>query len=267
MPASVVSEDPLTSRSRYAVPGYSGYIPGKVPEVANMGQRFALCNQHGVKSLKGDAPQPAFSWKCGGPRGHIPGYSGHVPGKLEDRKETCSSQSAQAHQALPSPARNYQGTVTPRPGSGKAVAAVVGYSGHVPGKHAENVVGHSFAAANARAAVEESGPGCHTWKRSEAPGVAPHRLGAGAAPGKAVPGYAGYVHGVRPEPDIMGMPFKAANEHADKARLSTRAKDASPKASGRASDRVISSGASVTSSKQSSVSKSRSNGGPGKTRS
>eukprot|EP00913_Durusdinium_trenchii_P014707 g13797.t1 len=46
--------------------------------------------------------------------------------------------------------------------------------------------------------------------------VAPHRLGAGAAPGKAVPGYAGYVHGVRPEPDIMGMPFKAANEHADK---------------------------------------------------
>ncbi|CAK8985885.1 unnamed protein product [Durusdinium trenchii] len=241
MPASVVSEDPLTSRSRYAVPGYSGYIPGKVPEVANMGQRFALCNQHGVKSLKGDAPQPAFSWKCGGPRGHIPGYSGHVPGKLEDRKETCSSQSAQAHQALPSPARNYQGTVTPRPGSGKAVAAVVGYSGHVPGKHAENVVGHSFAAANARAAVEESGPGCHTWKRSEAPGVAPHRLGAGAAPGKAVPGYAGYVHGVRPEPDIMGMPFKAANEHADKARLSTRAKDASPKASGRASDRVISS--------------------------
>eukprot|EP00913_Durusdinium_trenchii_P014706 g13796.t1 len=74
-------------------------------------------------------------------------------------------------EALPSPARNYQGTVTPRPGSGKAVAAVVGYSGHVPGKHAENVVGHSFAAANARAAVEESGPGCHTWKRSEAPGA------------------------------------------------------------------------------------------------
>eukprot|EP00434_Breviolum_minutum_P016155 symbB.v1.2.014235.t2/scaffold1017.1/size232338/4 len=54
--------------------------------------------------------------------------------------------------------------------------------------------------------------------QSQCSPVAPHRRGAGAAPGKAVPGYTGYVHGVRPEADIMGMPFKAANEHGDKAR-------------------------------------------------
>ncbi|CAE7852533.1 unnamed protein product [Symbiodinium necroappetens] len=49
------------------------------------------------------------------------------------------------------------------------------------------------------------------------------RSRAGAAEGKAVPGYTGYVHGKRPEPDVMGMPFRTANEHADKVRIKARA--------------------------------------------
>lgn len=243
MTASVMSEDgvPLTARGRYAVPGYSGHIPGKAPEVSNMGQRFAVCNENGIKSLRGDL-KPAAGRLFQERGGCIPGCSGHIPGKLEDtygitwqranrRAQTAPQTPHEVRPgawasmpsrplASPSP---HQGPGTPRPGSGKAVAAVAGYAGHVPGKHADNVVGARFAAANVMAAVGQ--PDGHAWKRSEGPGVAPHRRGAGAAPGKAVPGYTGYVHGVRPEADIMGMPFKAANEHGDKVRLSLKAKE------------------------------------------
>eukprot|EP00434_Breviolum_minutum_P016158 symbB.v1.2.014237.t2/scaffold1017.1/size232338/6 len=178
---------PLTARGRYAVPGYSGHIPGKAPEVSNMGQRFAVCNENGIKSLRGDL-KPAAGRLFQERGGCIPGYSGHIPGKLEDtygitwqranrRAQTAPQTPHEVRPgawasmpsrplASPSP---HQGPGTPRPGSGKAVAAVAGYAGHVPGKHADNVVGARFAAANVMAAVGE--PDGHAWKRSEGPGV------------------------------------------------------------------------------------------------
>ena len=216
MAASVISEDgaPLTAKGRYAVPGYSGHIPGKAPEGSNMGKRFAVCNEHGMKSLR----EPKLSDQRQPISGRIPGYSGHIPGKLEDsygttwQKATKAAGEVRPGAWATTPSKSFSPTAaSPRPGSGKAVAAVAGYSGHIPGKHADNVVGARFAAANFMAAVGE--PDGHA-----------HRRGAGAAKGKGVPGYTGYVHGVLPEADVMGMPFKAANEHADKARLSVRAK-------------------------------------------
>jgi len=115
------------------------------------------------------------------------------------------------------------GSAMLRPGTGQAASAVPGYSGHVPGKLSENIVGATCAAANALAA--SAAPGTITWQRTDAPGVSA-RSRAGAAEGRAVPGYTGYVHGKRPEPDVMGMPgpFRAANEHADKVRVKARAR-------------------------------------------
>ncbi|CAE6941465.1 unnamed protein product [Symbiodinium natans] len=244
LPGFIVHHEdvPLTARGGHAVPGYSGHVPGKGPEEANMGKRFAAANEHGFRSLRGEATQAQASnqRKCRNPHGNIPGYSGHIPGKLEEScGATWRNVNLRLHSGSPMPtprmevrpgewanldrqplASEAQGRATLRPGTGHAASAVPGYAGHVPGKLSENIVGARCAAANAMAATAELGT--TAWRRTEAPGVVASRDGAGAAAGKAVPGYTGYVHGKLPEPDVMGMPFRAANEHADKVRVNAR---------------------------------------------
>jgi len=206
-----------------------------------MGKRFAAANEHGFRSLRGEPSQAQASnpRKCRDPHSNIPGYSGHIPGKLEDSGgatwHTVNLRLHSTDSTVPmstprAEARSERRPLAPeagsamlRPGTGQAASAVPGYSGHVPGKLSENIVGATCAAANALAA--SAAPGTITWQRTDAPGVSA-RSRAGAAEGRAVPGYTGYVHGKRPEPDVMGMPgpFRAANEHADKVRVKARAR-------------------------------------------
>ncbi|CAE7215332.1 unnamed protein product [Symbiodinium sp. CCMP2456] len=250
LPGSIVHTEDVPLAGRHAIPGYSGHIPGKGPEGSNMGKRFAAANEHGFRSLRGETSRAQASnhRKCRDPHGNIPGYSGHIPGKLEDsfgatwHSVNLRLASADSKVPMSTPraevrpgewARSERRPLAPeagsalRPGTGQAASAVPGYSGHVPGKLSENIVGARCAAANAIAATAELGT--ITWQRTDAPGVSARRR-AGAAEGKAVPGYTGYVHGKRPEPDVMGMPFRTANEHADKVRIKARvqAQDADP---------------------------------------
>ncbi|CAE7942386.1 unnamed protein product, partial [Symbiodinium necroappetens] len=184
-PVSIVhTEDvPLAGRGGHAIPGYSGHVPGKGPEGANMGKRFAAANEHGFRSLRGEPSQAQASnhRKCRDPHGNIPGYSGHIPGKLEDsfgatwhsvnlrlasadskvpmstpRAEVRPGEWARSERRPLAP-EAAEGSAMLRPGTGQAASAVPGYSGHVPGKLSENIVGARCAAANAIAATAEPG--------------------------------------------------------------------------------------------------------------
>ncbi|OLP91442.1 hypothetical protein AK812_SmicGene26855 [Symbiodinium microadriaticum] len=197
LPVSIVhTEDvPLAGRGGHAIPGYSGHVPGKGPEGANMGKRFAAANEHGFRSLRGEPSQAQASnhRKCRDPHGNIPGYSGHIPGKLEDsfgatwhsvnlrlasadskvpmstpRAEVRPGEWARSERRPLAP-EAAEGSAMLRPGTGQAASAVPGYSGHVPGKLSENIVGARCAAANAIAATAE--PGTIKWQRTAAPGV------------------------------------------------------------------------------------------------
>eukprot|EP00930_Biecheleria_cincta_P088573 TRINITY_DN77822_c0_g1_i1.p1 TRINITY_DN77822_c0_g1~~TRINITY_DN77822_c0_g1_i1.p1 ORF type:complete len:393 (+),score=62.84 TRINITY_DN77822_c0_g1_i1:33-1181(+) len=240
----------LSVRSGHEVPGYTGYIPGKGPEMANMGKRFAAANADGLLSARGERPVQDTAKVVRGVNKAIPGYSGHLPGKVEDSYAagwTSANARAHAPHELPiqtpraevrpgegvvsgsqapvklsaalSPRVAEAKTQTPRPGTTIAAVSVPGYSGHVPGT--EDIVGARFAAKNAIAAVEfndQDKAQRQAWRGKEAPG-AEHRKNIGASKGMAVPGYTGWVHGKRPEADVMGMRFRAANEAADTARI------------------------------------------------
>lgn len=248
----------LSARSGHEVPGYTGHIPGKGPEIANMGKRFAAANVDGLLSARGQpTDQNATNNKViRGVDKSIPGYSGHLPGKVEDNYgATWSSANARAHAPEDLPVqtprpevRPGEGVVagpqapvklsaalsprvaeakaqTPRPGTAMAATSVPGYQGHVPGKKTEDIVGARFAAANAIAAVEfndQERAERHAWRRHAGPGIEPRKQ-IGASKGMAVPGYTGWVHGKRPEADVMGMRFRAANEAADTARVDLNA--------------------------------------------
>eukprot|EP00933_Yihiella_yeosuensis_P041260 TRINITY_DN35674_c0_g1_i1.p1 TRINITY_DN35674_c0_g1~~TRINITY_DN35674_c0_g1_i1.p1 ORF type:complete len:367 (-),score=70.06 TRINITY_DN35674_c0_g1_i1:33-1133(-) len=245
---------PLTARSGAAVPGYTGYVPGKAAEAENMGKRFAMANvdgfsRAGVRApLRGQAPaSPKYTVSK-----PAPGYSGHVSGKIEDVYGTGWN-SSNLHAATPRMAQSSRSEVRPgdlvaskpsrriaeiaqspragngsspvRPGTGQAAVAVPGYTGHVPGKDPEDVVGSRFSAANAVACVEfgdKKAPVRNAWKRTDAPGVEARR-NSGAAAGKTVPGYTGHVHGKTPEAGVMGLRFAAANTKADQDRRTAKA--------------------------------------------
>mmetsp|Transcript_9349 Transcript_9349/g.16554 ORF Transcript_9349/g.16554 Transcript_9349/m.16554 type:complete len:372 (-) Transcript_9349:159-1274(-) len=243
-------EAQLTSRSALAVPGYTGHIPGKGPVVQNMGKRFAAANIDGMLSARGNGggrPDKLLEEpkSLRGPSGNIPGYSGYLPGKVEDHyastwtvantRAEAKTHSGNEHEIRPgdgvskfAPPPRSPAVCSPRvdgsqarPGTGLAQKAVPGYAGHIPGKKAEDVAGNRFAATNAIASVEFGDRSAHSktvWHRPEAPGVV-QRLNPGASAGKAVPGYAGHVHGKRPEAGLMGVRFKVANEIADDARV------------------------------------------------
>eukprot|EP00439_Symbiodinium_sp_Y106_P051474 s3337_g6.t2 len=194
LPGSIVhNEDvPLAGRGGHAIPGYSGHIPGKGPEGANMGKRFAAANEHGFRSLRGEPSQAQASnpRKCRDPHSNIPGYSGHIPGKLEDSGgatwHTVNLRLHSTDSTVPmstprAEARSERRPLAPeagsamlRPGTGQAASAVPGYSGHVPGKLSENIVGATCAAANALAA--SAAPGTITWQRTDAPGCSFERF-------------------------------------------------------------------------------------------
>ena len=61
---------------------------------------------------------------------------------------------------------------------------------------------------------DEEGPNRDPWKRCSAPGVEP-RNHSGAGKGKAIPHYAGYVPGMKPEAGVCGMTWAAATQFGD----------------------------------------------------
>jgi len=222
--------------------------------VSNMGKRFAAANVDGLLTARGteggrvaNATETPKSTR--GAVGNIPGYSGHLPGKVEDSYGSTwnvANTRAEAktftdghHEVRPgdgvskfAPPPRSAAVCSPRvdgqqtrPGTGIGSKAVPGYAGHIPGKKPEDMSGSRFAAANAIAAVEfgdRSAPQRTMWTRNDGPGVF-QRLHPGASPGKAVPGYTGHVHGKRPEADVMGVRFRVANDIADDARVQANA--------------------------------------------
>lgn len=110
-----------------------------------------------------------------------------------------------------------------RPGA--ANATVPGYAGHVPGAKVDNIIGARFAEVNAIAAFGDP-------KRSPRRDGHTSRLQGyndarrpETARCRHVPGYTGWVHSKRTEPDIIGMGFSDANYAADMTRAALTARD------------------------------------------
>eukprot|EP00404_Azadinium_spinosum_P006802 CAMPEP_0180439736 /NCGR_PEP_ID=MMETSP1036_2-20121128/12743_1 /TAXON_ID=632150 /ORGANISM="Azadinium spinosum, Strain 3D9" /LENGTH=292 /DNA_ID=CAMNT_0022445887 /DNA_START=48 /DNA_END=923 /DNA_ORIENTATION=+ len=245
------------ARAGAEVPGYTGHIPGKRPEAHVVGSTFRAAND---KVATGEAHEPCKAWNSGSaaawsprawnptspqawsPRradGAVPGYKGHIPGKVEDvygatyrnaglhaSGEVGATELGRLrpHETVvrgafaPPPRQGAQGA-----GTARATAAVPHYTGHIPGKVSEMVVGRTEKAANARAASEfevaigkKDATRSH-WRRPSGPGVASRR-GSWAAPGMAVPGYTGHIPGKGPESHMIGGTFAMQNTEAVQAR-------------------------------------------------
>lgn len=238
------------------VPGYQGHIGGKAAEPEVVGGTFRVVNeQAAMKTARakvgaapsaiaadGWSPRKARSSPRSGPPGcssarsadgAIPGYSGHLPGKVEHvygATFSVANANAVAERLGEVRVGDYPThdrgppQVEAAVGTGQAVRAIPGYHGHVPGKFAENVLGATWAPANSRAAEHFTtivkGPPPHTWRRVSAPGVASRR-GSGFAPGREVPGYTGFT-GTKASGHIYGKTFRAANEEANTAVKTAR---------------------------------------------
>mmetsp|Transcript_71444 Transcript_71444/g.149310 ORF Transcript_71444/g.149310 Transcript_71444/m.149310 type:complete len:382 (-) Transcript_71444:399-1544(-) len=251
---------PLESaRGGYDVPGYTGYIAGKVPEMDIVGGTFAKVNQHIAKNDRtncgplgfqstpiGLAPSPRENGFMGG---SVPGYTGYIPGKCPEAdvfgKTFADSNAHVLEHGCPPTGRGkgpWQGPPPPKhidiakahakvPGHAHAMVSVPGYAGFVPAKKAENVHGASFSAANIKASKEfhkvtyqhDGSHGKPAWRRTSAPGVE-DRKHKGAGPGIGIPGYKGHTPGKKPEADMMGMTFAEVNKHANRQHKIRRGK-------------------------------------------
>lgn len=179
-------------RAGSEIPGYTGYIGGKRPEIAVMGaNNRSLHDQLAVQSGRnptrpelppGEGEQVAFkdsrtlNWppplmgaQVGGPRAHvrasvaIPGYSGHVAGTAENihgKSYTETHRHMTGAVGLRSPAASEVGSpmATPRHNPDGSLPRrlgtdIPGYEGYVPGKHSENNIGSTYRAANDVAAI------------------------------------------------------------------------------------------------------------------
>lgn len=217
------------------VPGYTGYIPGKLSEHDVYGKTFAAANDHasatvGCRTPRGLKPEAAGRpWKRDSYL--LPGYGGHLPGKDEGAfGVTYRVAAQQAREAKTNPAQMVRpgafagGGPTER--GGRIVCAIPGYKGHVPGKKSENIIGGTYAASNTMAIQDFADYAKATernaWRRIEAPGFE-HRRNSGAAKGLTVPGYTGHVPGKKAEGDRCGMTFSQANQHANFAHKMERA--------------------------------------------
>jgi len=268
---------PLSARPGAEVPGYSGYIGGKMPEADVLGGTFRETNEQAAmrdanrkagqsgRTAPGEQLAPAAAAEAWSPRrapalegtmtwtprsgnGAVPGYQGHLPGKVEDVYGATFSASnhhagterlgeVRVGEAVPGPApapgsdplvrtpqRRERGG-EPQKGTGFATKAIPGYVGHVPGKSAENIIGVTWQPANALAADEFSamarGQRACMWRRCSGPGVESRRR-SGAALGHQVPGYTGYVGGKLPDTEVCGKTFRVANETADQLHKEQR---------------------------------------------
>jgi len=255
------------------VPGYTGYIGGKVPEMDIVGQTFAEVNKHvaindrtisgplGVQATpRGVEPSPR---KEAFPGGAVPGYMGYIPGKLPEsdvfgKTYADTSKHVLKHGRPPAgrgdrnigykapPPKNADVAAAREkvPGAAHAMVSIPGYTGFVPAKMAENVHGSGYSPANYKAAKEFHkvtywGEGYQPeWCRASAPGVEA-RQRSGAGPGIEIPGYSGHTPGKAPEADMMGMTFAVVNKHADRNHKYRRGKQPS-EASSRGSLRTAS---------------------------
>lgn len=232
------------------VPGYTGYIAKKVPEMDIVGETFAKTNKNvaendrtvsgplGIEATPRHA-QPSPRAKPF-PGGSVPGYMGYIPGKVPEadvfgKTYADTSKHILKHGRPPAgqgdrnigyrapPPKNADVAAAREkvPGVAHAMVSIPGYTGFVPAKMAENVYGAGHSPANNKAAEEfhkvtYRGEGHKpTWRRTSAPGVESRERG-GAGPGIQIPGYQGHTPGKGPEADMMGMTFAVVNKHADR---------------------------------------------------
>jgi len=172
----------------------------------------------------------------------VPGYAGYIPNIIEDvygathqaafRHHTGDASATARSRLKPNEmSPDMKASRSGKPGTGSATAAIMGYSGHIPGRKAENIIGRTFEAANRKAAEEfdtitekkvamkmdnaSEGPQTTYWRRTSAPGIESRR-NSGAAHGRNVPGYTGYIPGKHPESTaVVGLPFSNANDLAN----------------------------------------------------
>merc|ERR1719507_2916589 len=201
------------------VPGYQGYISGKKPEADLLGGTFRADNEKAAK-VKVDE-------RTGRRDGAIPGYSGHVPGKLADvYGATFSASNLYASARREGEVRPGEPQVQPsqpvlgdhierrgQQGAGHAIKAIPNYAGFIPSKKAENIISKSWRPANWEAAVEfgktRSPATARGWRASpsvstasslrnasgQRPGTAPASKGSRSAHGAS--GSSGSLRGMR----------------------------------------------------------------------
>lgn len=232
------------ARAGSEIPGYSGYVPGQMPH-AVVGHTFKDSNE---KALSGEAtiripPTERADWKPRQGQGAAPGYCGHIPNKVDSDVFGGTEQAIKMHAAGDAnataagrlrPHEVNSSRSTAHPGSAKM--AIAGYSGYIPGKTSENVIGRTVTVANNYAQKERelisSGYGDRNeWRRSSAPGIETRR-GSGTGAGKTIPGYTGYIPGKNPEGDVVGRTFAATNIKAEKFNKWTRGYGPPPTPSG-----------------------------------
>mmetsp|Transcript_126332 Transcript_126332/g.252431 ORF Transcript_126332/g.252431 Transcript_126332/m.252431 type:complete len:340 (+) Transcript_126332:83-1102(+) len=192
------------------VPGYKGYISGKKPEADLLGGTFRADNENAAKGreykksgrthesrrpqsaenwcprrardaayqgglgtgFRSASAAPIASWEPAGHRqdGTVPGYSGHLPGKLEDvYGATFSASNLYAtakREGEVRPGETHFQPSQPLLGShverrkpeagGHAIKAIPNYAGFIPSKRAENIISKSWRPANWEAAAEFS---------------------------------------------------------------------------------------------------------------
>jgi len=218
------------------VPGYMGYISGKKPEADLLGGTYRADNESAAKVAahkKGGCrdetrrPQSADNWcprrardvACQGglgtgfrsasaapvaswePTGHrqdgaVPGYSGHLPGKLVDVYGATFSASnlyasakregeVRPGETQAQPLQPVLGDHVERRGhqGAHAIKAIPNYAGFIPSKKAENIISKSWRPANWEAAVEfgktRSAATARGWRASPTGSTTPSIRGAG----------------------------------------------------------------------------------------
>jgi len=285
-------------RAGMDVPGYTGYIAGKVPEMDVVGQTFAEVNKHvntndrtvsgplGIQAAPRNQDPPPRRDPF--PGGAVPGYMGYIPGKVPEadvfgKTYADTSKHVLKHGRPPAgrgdrnlgykapPPKNADVAAAREkvPGVAHAMVSVPGYTGFVPAKTSENVYGAGHCHSNYKAAdefhrVTYRGEGFKpTWRRTSAPGVE-ERQRAGAGKGIEIPGYSGHTPGKHPEADMMGMTFAVVNKHADRNHQYRRGHhpgDSSSCASSRGTRHTASTASYAQSIPESRPSTARSSGG------
>jgi len=130
----------------------------------------------------------------------VPGYAGHKPTYMRDKNSppasACGdSMSDSGSIASGSPSRS-------KTMSSRAAKPIPGYSGHVPGKHAESICGKTFRQASYQAVT-----GRRDAPAPEVP-LSPHQFHGRVS----VPGYAGHMAGKVSDGHFGRSAIKAARE-------------------------------------------------------
>jgi len=220
------------------VPGYLGYIAGKIPEPNVIGGTFHVAN-----ALAASKTRPQQS-----------GLGDQQVAGAEDIPEVRKAETPPVTTGKPLPLKERY-----------AVKSVPGYSGFIPGKESGNIVGATWQPGNTRAVKEvtastraRSKP---TWRRCSGPGIESRR-NSGAALGRQIPGYTGWVGGKAPEAGVCGMTWSRANDRAD--RLARKAKTVSHSRRQPAQEAGLDGRGKVVIAQQKSISTSGTSSGTGR---